>query len=268
MGEACRWGWGAWEGLPCWAWGEGSCDGLLRRAWRGSSCCRWKRSPSREVGSVGRRAIRNKLNRNGSVSIPKKKKKINTGGPWPPLCTEDRGGPPWWLWGPPPDVGSGPSPSSAMSDRYSLSIRALSCADCGGSPPVALWAAKVLSRRANGKTFSLRVGNESPKNRRPFDGHLVYLQSEEMWPAPPHLVHRVVLVMLRGSVFCQGRRILRTRRVSIVLSCWTTGVPLASNNTGKTLAVHIFTSEEHVNQMSTTCKKMIKVSCRASWVPD
>lgn len=38
--------------------------------------------------------------------------------------------------------------------------------------------------------------------------YLVYLQSEEMCPAPPHLVHRVVLVILRGSVFCQGRRIL------------------------------------------------------------
>lgn len=41
------------------------------------------------------------------------------------------------------------------------------------------------------------------------DPYLVYLQSEEMWPAPPHLVQRVVLVMLRGSVFCQGRRILK-----------------------------------------------------------
>lgn len=38
--------------------------------------------------------------------------------------------------------------------------------------------------------------------------HLLYLQSEEIWPAPPHLVQRVVLVMLRGSEFCQGRRIL------------------------------------------------------------
>ncbi|TNN37286.1 hypothetical protein EYF80_052550 [Liparis tanakae] len=32
-----------------------------------------------------------------------------------------------------------------------------------------------------------------------------------MWPAPPHLVQRVVLVMLRGSEFCQGRRILETQ---------------------------------------------------------
>lgn len=32
-----------------------------------------------------------------------------------------------------------------------------------------------------------------------------------MWPAPPHFVQRVVLVMLRGSVFCHGRRILQWR---------------------------------------------------------
>lgn len=34
------------------------------------------------------------------------------------------------------------------------------------------------------------------------------MQSEAMCPAPPHLVHTVVLVMLRVSVLCHGRRIL------------------------------------------------------------
>lgn len=34
------------------------------------------------------------------------------------------------------------------------------------------------------------------------------MQSEAMCPAPPHLVQTVVLVMLRVSLLCQGRRIL------------------------------------------------------------
>lgn len=38
--------------------------------------------------------------------------------------------------------------------------------------------------------------------------HLWNLQSEAMWPAPPHLVHTVVLVMLRVSELCQGLKIL------------------------------------------------------------
>lgn len=38
--------------------------------------------------------------------------------------------------------------------------------------------------------------------------HLANLQSEAMCPAPPHLVHTVVLVMLRVSVLCHGLRIL------------------------------------------------------------
>lgn len=42
-----------------------------------------------------------------------------------------------------------------------------------------------------------------------FGGHLANLQSEAMCPAPPHLVHTVVLVMLRVSVLCHGLRILR-----------------------------------------------------------
>lgn len=113
------------------------------------------------------------------------------GGGWLLLLgPEARGAPAGVLECPPPDVGTGASPSSAIRDRYSLSIRALSWADCGGSPPVALWAAKEL----------------------------VYLQSEEMWPAPPHLVHRVVFVMLRGSEFCQGRRILLSSSLRVPLS--------------------------------------------------
>lgn len=69
-----------------------------------------------------------------------------TGGGWLLLGPEARGAPPWVLECPPPDVGTGASPSSAMRDRYSLSIRALSWADCGGSPPVVLWAANVLHK--------------------------------------------------------------------------------------------------------------------------
>lgn len=38
--------------------------------------------------------------------------------------------------------------------------------------------------------------------------HRWNLQSEAMWPAPPHLVHTVVLVMLRVSELCQGLKIL------------------------------------------------------------
>lgn len=65
---------------------------------------------------------------------------------------EERGPPPWELECPPPDEGTGASPSSAMRDRYSLSMRALSWADWGGSPPVALWAAKVLNGQNGIKT--------------------------------------------------------------------------------------------------------------------
>lgn len=47
------------------------------------------------------------------------------------------------------------------------------------------------------------------------DPHLWNLQSEAMCPAPPHLVHTVVLVMLRVSELCQGLKILlsSSRRV-------------------------------------------------------
>lgn len=132
------------------------------------------------------------------------------GGGWLLLGPEARGPPPGLLECPPPEEGTGASPSSAMSDRYSLSMRALSCADWGGSPPEARWAAKEL----------------------------VYLQSEEMCPAPPHLVHSVVLVMLRGSEFCQGRRIRLSSSRSVPfsrassLSCiflrsfWSSGVSM------------------------------------------
>ena len=53
---------------------------------------------------------------------------------------------PWLLECPPPEEGTGASPSSAMRDRYSLSIRALSWADWGGSP--VLWAEKELGEEA------------------------------------------------------------------------------------------------------------------------
>lgn len=68
-----------------------------------------------------------------------------TGGGWLLLGPEARGTPPWVLECP-PEEGTGASPSSAMRDRYSLSIRALSWADWGGSPPVALWAANELHK--------------------------------------------------------------------------------------------------------------------------
>lgn len=48
-----------------------------------------------------------------------------TGGGWVLLGPAARGAP-WVLVCPPADVGTGASPSSAMRDRYSLSIRALS----------------------------------------------------------------------------------------------------------------------------------------------
>lgn len=44
--------------------------------------------------------------------------------------------------------------------------------------------------------------------------HLWNLQSEAMWPAPPHLVHTVVLVMLRVSELCQGLKILPREKKS------------------------------------------------------
>lgn len=51
------------------------------------------------------------------------------GGGWPLLGAEERGAPPWLPECPPPAEGTGASPSSAIRDRYSLSMRALSCAD-------------------------------------------------------------------------------------------------------------------------------------------
>lgn len=55
--------------------------------------------------------------------------------------------------------------------------------------------------------------------------HLWNLQSEAMWPAPPHLVHTVVLVMLRVSELCQGLKILLRWEKSIQTPVETT-VPL------------------------------------------
>lgn len=51
-------------------------------------------------------------------------------------------------------------------------------------------------------------------------GYLANLQSEAMWPAPPHLVQTVVLVMLRVSVLCHGRRILPRQKNGGVSYLW------------------------------------------------
>lgn len=51
-------------------------------------------------------------------------------------------------------------------------------------------------------------------------GHLANLQSEAMCPAPPHLVHTVVLVMLRVSVLCHGLRMLERERGRGYLGVW------------------------------------------------
>lgn len=52
-----------------------------------------------------------------------------TGACWLLLGPDARGAPPWLLECPPPELGTGASPSSAMRERYSLSMRALSWAD-------------------------------------------------------------------------------------------------------------------------------------------
>lgn len=48
------------------------------------------------------------------------------GGGWVLLGPVARGAPAWVFVCPPPDAGTGASPSSAIRDKYSLSIRALS----------------------------------------------------------------------------------------------------------------------------------------------
>lgn len=53
------------------------------------------------------------------------------------------------------------------------------------------------------------TGHQETMNAAP---HRWNLQSEAMWPAPPHLVHTVVLVMLRVSELCQGLKILLRER--------------------------------------------------------
>lgn len=73
-----------------------------------------------------------------------------TGGGWLLLGPDGRA-PPWALECPPPDAGTGASPNSAIRDRYSLSIRALSWADWGGSLPAGLWAANVLHTQKTNK---------------------------------------------------------------------------------------------------------------------
>lgn len=49
-----------------------------------------------------------------------------TGGGWLLLGPAGRGPPGGGLLWPPPEAGTGASPNSAMRDKYSLSIRALS----------------------------------------------------------------------------------------------------------------------------------------------
>lgn len=56
------------------------------------------------------------------------------GGGWLLLGPEGRGPLGGALLWPPPEEGTGASPNSAIRDKYSLSIRALSWADWGGSP--------------------------------------------------------------------------------------------------------------------------------------
>lgn len=135
--EASRWGWGASAGLPCSASGEGSCVVLRdRRACCGSSCSRQGWNSSKEAGY----AAHNKTHSaSGQQDLPDREeegdkfRQLTIGG-WLLLPPDARGAPPWEMeW--PPEVGTGASPSSAIRDRYSLSIRALSCADCGGSLP-------------------------------------------------------------------------------------------------------------------------------------
>lgn len=213
--EAYRWGWGASEGLPCSASEEGSCEVLRdRRACCGSSCSRRGPNSSKEAGY----AAHNKCSQTLVKTLPGGRGgrsfcQLTIGG-WLLLAPDARGAPPWAMeW--PPEVGSGASPSSAIRDRYSLSIRALSCADCGGSLPGARCAVNELQTHTHTCTGDINkgcnivnCGEKTSVQKRP---HLVYLQSDEMWPAPPHFVQRVVLVMLRGSVFCHGRRILQTQ---------------------------------------------------------
>lgn len=72
---------------------------------------------------------------------------VCTGGGWLLLGPDDRGPPPPWEpeW-PAPEEEMGASPSSAMRERYSLSMRALSWADWGGSPVLLAprWPVKEL----------------------------------------------------------------------------------------------------------------------------
>lgn len=131
---ACRWGWAASGVLPCWASGEGSCEGP-RWPCCGSSCSRpgWNSSKEADCAATTERE------RGGTkkgISFPpwwfcdgrgRRARRLTIGG-WLLLAPDDRGAPPCPMECP-PDVGTGASPSSAMRDRYSLSMRALSCAD-------------------------------------------------------------------------------------------------------------------------------------------
>lgn len=57
--------------------------------------------------------------------------------------------------------------------------------------------------------MGLQINTSCPIHQKlPGSPHLWNLQSEAMWPAPPHLVQTVVLVMLRVSELCHGLKIL------------------------------------------------------------
>lgn len=65
------------------------------------------------------------------------------------------------------------------------------------------------AKKKKQKTVSYTTGyKEAPTPA----AHLWNLQSEAIWPAPPHLVHTVVLVMLRVSELCQGLKILSRKK--------------------------------------------------------
>lgn len=127
MVVACRSGWGASEGLPCLASGEGSCEGLRGlRACCGSSCSQLGRNSSKEAGYAAHiKDTQASVELISPTRLSKPQLCQLTIGGWLLLAPDARGAPPW-LMECPPEVGTGASPSSAIKDRYSLSIRALS----------------------------------------------------------------------------------------------------------------------------------------------
>lgn len=130
---------------PYWAWEVGSCgdlhDHLDHHACHGSSCYLKGPSSSREDDSrqetgdedYGIREVQGWsfqsciYSNKGGKTKQKTKPGVLTGGGWlvlGPDALGPLGG--LLLLCPPPDAGTGASPSSAIRDKYSLSIRALS----------------------------------------------------------------------------------------------------------------------------------------------